>query len=291
MRSIVKGKGSTLAKHQCNQGYDLQIIARAENRKEALRLMEGKMMNKYKPKINIKDEKKAREIAEKMGKALRDRGSCKPDSNLPEDPNNDDYEDQFEYWIQASDAQSDEFDTCVEHEDENGEGMSEAEASKTVSGEPKIAFNAANYTLLAAIKAHENEKPFTTTTLGSKDASDMGIEVRDPSIFESFWYSTPIGILTDSSKTLGERVKNLWYTHPIGKMFDPSKTAQEKVIHLGLTVATFAVFVIIPFAAPAAAATTSSVMVAKLGVKTAACGAAYMIPVIGPAAPIVCAAA
>uniref|UniRef100_A0AC34FH60 NR LBD domain-containing protein n=1 Tax=Panagrolaimus sp. ES5 TaxID=591445 RepID=A0AC34FH60_9BILA len=97
------------------------------------------------------------------------------------------------------------------------------------------------------------------------------------------------------SKTWGESLRDLWYKHPIGQLFDPSKTTEEKILSLGLTVSAVAVMLTIPIAAPAtfvtSAGATSTIMVAKLGVKTAACGAAYIIPGFGQAAPIICAAA
>ncbi|KAE9552535.1 hypothetical protein FO519_004232 [Halicephalobus sp. NKZ332] len=138
LRAIKNGKGSALARHECRGDYDIRVLARAENNSQALGIMEGKMMNK---------------------------DSCKPDEKPRKNRDNDDFDDEFEYWIEESEFLSSE----VEHEDENGD-MSETEANKKIGGEERMSFNANNYVLLAAIEAHKNNKPFITLDLSSDEA-------------------------------------------------------------------------------------------------------------------------
>uniref|UniRef100_A0A914VCY9 GIY-YIG domain-containing protein n=1 Tax=Plectus sambesii TaxID=2011161 RepID=A0A914VCY9_9BILA len=296
LRGVINGKGSALARHPCRHDYELRVLARSENNKNALRIMEGKMMNKYKPKINIKNEKSARELAEKMGKLLRNKDSCKPDDKPQRDDNIDDDEDQCEYWIESSDWYSSE----VECENEDGNEdvrMSETEASKKMDGEQEVIFNANNYALLAASKVHEHSKPFVTLALNSNEAKEMGIYERVPrSLLEKIWYATPVGIWFDDERTLKEKFVNLGINVAV--------VAVSVVVPLGIaaaiggraaaTAGTAAATVAAETGATAVAAGTTAVaagttmIVAKLAVKTAACGAAFVVPGLGAAAPTIC---
>jgi len=205
-RGIVKGTGSALAKHQCTKEencywkFDVLVLARAKGRKAALSLMEAKMILKYKPTINIRKEQIACEKAKRMGKALREKDSCKEFEKSFFEHYDDEDESGDVYCIE----ESEEYCNGVETEPSTGQGAKvqtsntekeeEMEAEKlwnelSNGDQRRFALDPDNYHSLVERCVHNHSDPF-----------DIHEPYKRPSETNTSYQSPPVHIPSGNSR-------------------------------------------------------------------------------------------